>query len=1216
MINTQIHRDAAMLKGQIAALYEIFKNETNQQTAERAQDLALKLERQEYSIAFCGHFSAGKSSMINALMGENILPSSPIPTSANLVKIKAGEDYAKVFFKDERPLKFPAPYDYEKVKSYAKDGDSIQSIEISYSKTSIPEHTIIMDTPGIDSTDDAHRIATESALHLADIVFYVMDYNHVQSELNFLFTKELTEAGKEVYLVINQIDKHREEELSFISFQDSVKHSFASWGVQPAKIFYTTLKKPDHPHNQYPALKQFIEEKISERFAVLPESVYHSLKRLGEEHIHFLSASIAELVNGLNEKLEELSEEERQGLIETFSDLSEQLEELKASLKKKEIQLYESIDKVLDNAYLMPFSTRDLAEQYLAARQPDFKMGLFFAKQKTEQERQARLERFYSDLAEKVTSQIDWHIKELITRTLRESEIEEPQLLASVQNFTVSFGKELLVETVKPGAGLTGDYVLNYTNDVANMIKRKTKEQLAAFISGYLEQWKRKQSAGEQKLARELARLKGYVDASQQLDQLDEQITAAQIKLEQILTGHMDLTPYQDKFAALAVDETAEAQIVYYESAEEDAESVKPVRERGSRPVERNDSRKGTEIAPFIAALKDASLQVKDVPGFKKISEELMQKADRLENQSFTVALFGAFSAGKSSFANALIGHNLLPVSPNPTTAAINKIMPVDAGHPHGTVLVKLKSQETLMADVNRSLSAFALQAAGLDEAVRAANKAAADVKDVDAYEKTHLAFLHAFVRGIDNYRAQLGEVIGTDLEQFTGFVANEEQSCLVEWIEVYYDCELTKKGITLVDTPGADSINARHTGVAFDYIKNSDAILFVTYYNHAFSKADREFLIQLGRVKDTFALDKMFFIVNAVDLAHDEDELHDVLDYVEGQLVTYGIRQPHLYPVSSLLALKEKLAGETESPSGITLFEEKFYDFIEHDLREIAVAAAKMEWQRMIAQLHSFIHSAEEDQETKAQKREHLAAEKADMLARIIEQNSSFLQQRLKQETDELVFYIKQRVFLRYNDFLKESFNPALLKDDGRNLKKALQQALENFLTDFGYDFAQELRATTLRVEAFIGKLLTQSEQSIISSLHELNEEASFSAYELNRLDSPEFETAFGSLNRGIFKTALSCFKNPKSFFEKNERKLLGDELENNLQEPSDEYLTQGKNKLKSHYSGLLETEFNALLAHLTEQAEEFYEGALASLSNEVPIDELKKIASNLERN
>ena len=108
---------------------------------------------------------------------------------------------------------------------------------------------------------------------------------------------------------------------------------------------------------------------------------------------------------------------------------------------------------------------------------------------------------------------------------------------------------------------------------------------------------------------------------------------------------------------------------------------------------------------------------------------------------------------------------------------------------------------------------------------------------------------------------------------------------------------------------------------MAFEYIKNSDAILFVTYYNHAFSKADREFLIQLGRVKDTFALDKMFFIVNAIDLAQNEEEMDAVLDYVEEQLVTYGIRQPHLYPVSSLLALQEKIAGEkTDDIQGSTL--------------------------------------------------------------------------------------------------------------------------------------------------------------------------------------------------------------------------------------------------------------------------------------------------------
>src|SRR5690606_27549015 len=155
-------------------------------------------------------------------------------------------------------------------------------------------------------------------------------------------------------------------------------------------------------------------------------------------------------------------------------------------------------------------------------------------------------------------------------------------------------------------------------------------------------------------------------------------------------------------------------------------------------------------------------------------------------------------------------------------------------------------------------------------------------------------------------------------MDGFNEYVAKEEKACFVEWIELYYDCPLTQQGITLVDTPGADSINARHTGVAFEYIKNADAILFVTYYNHAFSKADREFLIQLGRVKDTFSMDKMFFIINAADLANSTAELEDVKDYVVSQLVSYGIRFPRLYTLSSRAALLEKLGEVSQKDRGI----------------------------------------------------------------------------------------------------------------------------------------------------------------------------------------------------------------------------------------------------------------------------------------------------------
>lgn len=120
---------------------------------------------------------------------------------------------------------------------------------------------------------------------------------------------------------------------------------------------------------------------------------------------------------------------------------------------------------------------------------------------------------------------------------------------------------------------------------------------------------------------------------------------------------------------------------------------------------------------------------------------------------------------------------------------------------------------------------------------------------------------MKAAAAGWEEAESLLGQQLQVDLEQYRDFVASEHKSCFVEHIDLYYDCALTRQGIVLVDTPGADSVNARHTGVTFNYMKHADALVFVTYYNHAFTQGDRQFLNQLGRVKETLALDQTFLL-------------------------------------------------------------------------------------------------------------------------------------------------------------------------------------------------------------------------------------------------------------------------------------------------------------------------------------------------------------------
>ncbi len=1212
-----VARKEKQLLGKILQLQQLFLNHENIDASDKSIELGRKLMEKEYAVAFCGHFSAGKSSMINTLVGEEILPSSPIPTSANLVKVKQGEEYARVFFKEGIPRLYPAPYDYETVKNFCKDGDQIESIEISHAGSGFLKDVVIMDTPGIDSADDAHRIATESALHLADLVFYAMDYNHVQSELNFLFTKGLTDAGKELYLVVNMIDKHREEELRFEEFKQSVADSFGAWGVRPKGIFYTSLRNSELPYNQFIELQQFLRERISHRDQLLPASVFNSLVKVTEDHIKLISTQAEEQSEACLSALNAVPEEEWPMLASKHADLKARVEGLLQREVNAASSFSNELDSILKNAYLMPFQTRELAAAYLEAMQPGFKAGLFFAKQKTAQERSERLERFYQDLAEKVKAQLDWHVREYFRRLLKESGIRNTELDKKAQNFQIDFSKELLSDTVKTGAMATGDYVLNYTSDVAEALKKHARKQAAAFRDGYLAEIKAE-------VQNEINEMNGKLQELESLDSRYRNLLAVQDLLDkkkkaifEILYGEEE-TEVNEQAAKAVFMKVQKEEIVTESDIAKTVltESMKTeeLQEDGHPETNKLPGINRTQVNTLVKKLHHTSGLVADLPGLKRISKELRDKAASLENQQFTVALFGAFSAGKSSFANALIGENLLPVSPNPTTAAINKIKPVDKEHPHGTVKVKVKEQTLLLEEVNRSLKLFQLEASSLQDATDKIAAIADKKANTGSSDNLHYSFLRAFAKGYPLFSNRSGMVFETDLDSFRGYVADEEKSCFVEWIEVYYECELTNEGITLVDTPGADSINARHTGVAFDYIKNSDAILFVTYYNHAFSRADREFLIQLGRVKDTFELDKMFFIVNAIDLAGSEEEMNSVLEYVEGQLVQYGIRKPHMYPVSSLQALQEKLEARPLLTSKFQVFEKAFYSFISDDLMKMAMDSAEAKWQQSLSLLERMIHSAEEGQEEKDLKLKQLENQKAAVLSLINRKEPEILLNQLTQESDELIYYIKQRVFFRFGEFFREAFNPTLIKQDGRDLKRALQTALDELISSIGYDLLQEMRASTLRIEAFIGKVLQEFQHQLKEEIRKVNADMACSDWEMQEFPEIEFEEALKDLDKTLFKKALGLFRNPKAFFEKNEKKDMSDALEQLLQHPADDYLSVQNDLLKHHYDKVMRQCFKELLDDYTEQAKEYYVGVESALTIDYPIEDLKNILRSLK--
>ncbi|BCJ87041.1 dynamin family protein [Effusibacillus dendaii] len=1248
----------------LSKLENAFQQAGDERSARKLRQLIDKLEHGTFVIAFCGHFSAGKSSMINRLVGSQVLPSSPIPTSANVVTIENGASRVDVTGRDGSVFTMPVS-DLERLQEYAIDGEAIETIRIQHPTDFLPEGVQVMDTPGIDSTDDAHKVATESALHLADIVLYVMDYNHVQSEVNFGFTKTLKDRGKAVWLVVNQIDKHNEFELPFAEYQQSVKDSFAAWGIEPDGIFYTSLKENDHPQNQFALLQGGIGNLLDNRDILMKYSVMQSAIHVIDEHLELYTARHNGERNRLIEILDNMEEYQpgdtavlTVSLRQKAARLQEEIRQSQGTAEQLKEEMERDLYSLIENAILIPFQTTELCGRYIESRRPGFRVGFLFSGGKTEQERERRLKELYDDFTGKVNANLDWHFKDLLVKVPERFGIRDESYANSVYALKIELTPDMLAGWVKEGALASQEYMYQYAKDISAEVKSMYRRTVADFVRKAVSLAEQESSNDGQVQQAELAEVNRYLQAAEGLERLQQQEQAYRNELIGMLGGEQT-DGWQQVAELYAAEELVTVGIVEEKAAAAGtSETVVPPAVAGVqelRPghaamdnpsvpgiVESEQNRQTFKAALVHMAdkLKTVVEMVQPIPGFHTMAGQLTERADRLRQNLFTVALFGAFSAGKSSFANAMIGELLLPVSPNPTTATINKILPPTAEWPHGHVRVKLKSVADMVTDLKASLQIFGRQADQAEpdgffvEVERIS--AELDPEAVPPNAKPHFSFLKAFAKGIANVKDRLGQELRVDLVEFKQYVAQEEKACFVEWIELYFDCELTRQGIMLIDTPGADSINARHTRVAFDTIKNADAVLFVTYYNHAFSNADREFLIQLGRVKDTFEMDKMFFLVNAADLADDEEELAGVVAHVRKNLLSCGISQPRIYSVSSQMALLARLQEKGLLPStadrvyrkltktaeseplpstadavglsGIAQFERDFITFTIEELTEVAIQSAQAEIRRALSSLQELIETAMADESVRNEKRTLLerSLQTAKQAVAAVESDSE--QRSIEKETDELIYYVKQRMFLRFSEAFNESFSSSVLRDDAGNIKKILISCMDELIRFLAFNAGQEMRATALRVERQVnhaaGRMFEKMDEAVRIHLPgcQLN------PYEKLSWPVPEFEEELPGATVERFAGALSLYKNAKDFFERNSKVKMRDELEKLMQEPVDRYLSAATDLLKQTYGERFVQVVERLKQAVQNEADEYANGLFAALSMKLDMAALRQ--------
>ncbi|WP_368916811.1 dynamin family protein [Staphylococcus haemolyticus] len=988
-----------------------------------------KVYLNQYTASFVGHFSAGKSTLINLLLEQDILPSSPVPTTSNTAIVSVADKQEIIAnLENQQYTKLKT---YDEVKKMNRLNVDVESVEINFPSSKFKNGFTLQDTPGVDSNVATHQSTTEQFMYTSNILFYTVDYNHVQSALNFQFIKRMNDVGIPVIFIINQIDKHNEDEITFETFKQRVNKSIEDWDIKLTDIFYVT--KFDHPENELSRLSQYLVEKDNYREPI-ENYVNRTVKFITEAQLGYIQNELQYILEQLN-----INEDEFEQAYAKFQQNQAVSEE--ARLLNNPDQLLSFLKQkrkdILDNAYIMTHDMREDIRHYLESMSDDFKVGgLLNKKKKKQEEQEARLQNVVSKLQDKVNQQIRQPLREdmsFLTRFINSSEVNR-----DVLNQHYEIDSSLISNLYQPQTSISNTYVLTFSDEVLKAITNFVEKQSNPLFNQAIDHT---QAQGlTEETNDDLQIYEHYIE----LQNLKESLTTKNYQHYYI---HMD-----DSLDKL-IGRTEANYIV---------ESNDQVLEKEEKASDENSNERNTKKVNIQEALNI----IEPVPLFDRTKNDIKDTLERLENKLVKIGVFGTFSAGKSSLINALLGGQYLVSSPNPTTAATTELSYGEDSQ------ITLKTEEQLLNELNQLIEYHNVSFESLEAFVQS------DVQQLkNKLEKNQLAFVSAAHKHFSMYKDMLDEGVKHTIsqEEIKKWSAEDEFATFVKTVHINLPLEWLK-GKIIVDSLGLHSNNQRHTNETEQILTSSDLILYVSYFNHSFTNNDKNFIEHMKEMNQLNENQAFKMVINAVDLAENSDDLAAVKHYVKDALTQVNLKSD-IFGVSSRQALR----GNDE---GINQLRHSIDQFVEVDSNIILEQQMVKQLEQINISFEEMIHDYKTNQSHIEQRQQQL--KKYQNEQRLPNQLLFTTEQHTNNEVEDQIYHLNGRLKLQLLDDVKSIYNSQMTQNSDFNDEKKVSS--KAFLDQIHQRLYLEQSLLVERIKKYYNRQLSEQVAPTIQKLNQLH--------------------------------------------------------------------------------------------------------------------------------
>lgn len=192
-------------------------------TSERVHDLMTSLSQDRFQLVVLGQFKRGKTSLMNAIVGQPLLPTGTIPVTSAVTSLHYGPRTRAFVRSADRAFNQEIPVAdlplYVTERGNPGNLKRVLKVTLEVPARFLRRGLHFVDTPGIGSAHEHNTATTLAFLPEADAAIFVTGADAPLSEAELAFLDDVRKCVRKLFFVLNKVDQlepaEREETLDY-----------------------------------------------------------------------------------------------------------------------------------------------------------------------------------------------------------------------------------------------------------------------------------------------------------------------------------------------------------------------------------------------------------------------------------------------------------------------------------------------------------------------------------------------------------------------------------------------------------------------------------------------------------------------------------------------------------------------------------------------------------------------------------------------------------------------------------------------------------------------------------------------------------------------------------------------------------------------------------------------------------------------------------------